>query len=31
MKAGYAVIGVGHVYLAGSHYGDYWTQNFGGS
>ena len=30
MKAGFADIGVGYAYLAGSPYGRYWTQNFGG-
>ena len=30
MKGGYADIGVGYGFLAGSTYGHYWTQNFGG-
>jgi uncharacterized protein YkwD len=31
MNPEYRVLGTGHAFVAGSGYGDYWTQNFGGS
>ena len=30
MNAGFTDIGVGYAFVAGSPYGSYWTQDFGG-